>query len=632
MDFGKAALSSIPKIQALNGEQYRLYDVDVNEAIAIQSQARLNIPTYTAGVAQIETATVTGTITANPGGNATITVTSNVVTGSPLVISVPVLLGDDANAIATKIRASLNSTAAITNSFAVSGTTNNIVLTALVKAENDVTLNIAIATGSATGLTAAPTSTNTLTGSKDEIVHPSILFFPLGWNGYKYWMGYTCFDNGNSSFENPCLAVSNDNITWIAPPGLTNPVEPQPQSPNYYADINLFMSPDEKTMYMVFKLAETSLKTTYLRSSTDGVNWTAKVVLFSNTYEDVSPAVVWDGAQYKMWTVNHENHPYSLYLRTAPTAQGPWSAPTLCTVTLPTGIEMWHMDIRKLGNQYHMIMFTTTSIPSPLWFGSSNDGLVWTFGRQPVFKRSMINLNYTDYYKASMFPMMTPEGLKYGLWYGTQAPYYIFYTELTFDRSKLTKEANNNVLQASLPLSPWVLGDTFNRADTTSGLGVATSGQTWSSVLGNVMGISSNQAYVPVSTDSRSIINIGVSDFYCECVMAAVVTSAYILFRYVDSNNFWRVGVANLNFFGGKGYILQKCISGTTTAIANFGVFVAGDRLAVECVGNVITVYLNGKAVYTTTDATNNTGTNVGLNTANTSTRYDNFIARGLYA
>lgn len=621
----KVALGRTRKLQALNSEEYRLCNVDVNEAISNINPSRLNIPTYTNGISQIETATVAGTITANPGGNGTVTITSNIVTGSPLAISVALLLNDDPSAIATKIRAAINATAAITDKFVVSGATDKVILTAITPAQHDYTLNIAIATGTATGLTAAATSANTLTGSKDEIVHPSILFFPHGWNGYKYWLGYTCFDNGSSAFENPCIAVSNDNVTWIAPPGLTNPVEPATGDANYYADINLFMSPDEKTMYMVFKYQH-GTATTYLRSSSDGVNWTPKVTLFENSFEDVSPSVIWDGTQYKMWTVKHADNPNGLYLRTAPTAEGPWSAPTLCTLTIPSGIEMWHMDIRKVGNQYHMIMFTLTDSTYPLWFGKSEDGLSWTFGKTSIWKRGANNTINYGFYKATMFPMITSEGLKYGLWYGTSVPYYICYTEISFDRKKLIMEHNNDITSVIIPLTPWILGDTFNRADATDGLGIATSGQTWVSVLGNVMGISSNKAYLPVAANSRSIINLSVSDFYAEVTIDAG-TIGYMLFRYSDSTNLWRIGIS-----GGGVFTLQKIVAGTLTTLVNaICNYTAGDRIGVKCEGNIITVYLNGRVVYSVTDSAVNTGTYVGINVDNITTRFNNFIARALY-
>jgi len=116
-------------------------------------------------IPQVETATVgVGTVTADPGGNVTVTVTSAIVTGSPLAVTVAVLKDDVTNTIASKIRAALQSTAAINTKFNVGGTNATVTLTAMTPAANDATLNIAIATGTAAGVTAVPSSANSTAG------------------------------------------------------------------------------------------------------------------------------------------------------------------------------------------------------------------------------------------------------------------------------------------------------------------------------------------------------------------------------------------------------------------------------------------------------------------------------------
>jgi hypothetical protein len=126
--------------------------------------------TFVTGTAQVETATAAGTITAS--GNASVTVTSSVLTGSPLTISVPVILGDTASVWAGKARTALAANTAIAALFSVGGTTTGISLTKSsatigglsIYSANDATLNIALANGTCTGITAAPTSANTTAG------------------------------------------------------------------------------------------------------------------------------------------------------------------------------------------------------------------------------------------------------------------------------------------------------------------------------------------------------------------------------------------------------------------------------------------------------------------------------------
>ena len=283
----------------------QLCSVDPDEAyLDLFAARRINITTIYPGIAQVETATAAGTVTANPGGNATITVTSAGMTGSPLTISVALLLDDDANAIADKIRTALGLNAAITAKFTVSGATDKIILTAIAPADDDLTLNIAIAAGTATGITAVPFSAATILGCLHTVIHPSIKYFQSGWNEYKFWMAYTPYDGSSSLYENPCIAVSNDNLTWITPVGLTNPIEAVP-GVGYNADPCIFMSPDEKTMNLVWKYSGGSTSITYLRTSTDGTTWTNKVAVLTVGVgvEEVSPIILWDGQQYRLWTV-----------------------------------------------------------------------------------------------------------------------------------------------------------------------------------------------------------------------------------------------------------------------------------------------------------------------------------------
>lgn len=125
---------------------------------------------WVAGTQQVETATAAGTITAS--GNASVTITAAGLAGSPLTVFVAVTLGDTASAWADKVRIALQATTAVTSLFLVDGTGTAIRLTRLastvgglsIRSDNDATLNIALANGTCTGITAAPTSANTTAG------------------------------------------------------------------------------------------------------------------------------------------------------------------------------------------------------------------------------------------------------------------------------------------------------------------------------------------------------------------------------------------------------------------------------------------------------------------------------------
>jgi len=130
---------------------------------------------WTAGTAQVETATAAGTITT--AGNASVVVTSAGMTGSPITLTVAVALSDTATLWAAKVRTALNANAVIAARFTVGGSTTAISLTRKatstytlngtsvpVYPATDATLNISLDNGTCTGITTAATSANTTAG------------------------------------------------------------------------------------------------------------------------------------------------------------------------------------------------------------------------------------------------------------------------------------------------------------------------------------------------------------------------------------------------------------------------------------------------------------------------------------
>jgi hypothetical protein len=120
----------------------------------------------TSGVAQVETAQIVGTITQS--GNATFTVTSALVTGSPLAVSVAVLVDDTAAIVATKAAVTLNANAAVSAHFIATANVADLILTAKKAAANDATLNVAYTNGTCAGLTPDATSNDTTAGVKGD--------------------------------------------------------------------------------------------------------------------------------------------------------------------------------------------------------------------------------------------------------------------------------------------------------------------------------------------------------------------------------------------------------------------------------------------------------------------------------
>lgn len=124
-------------------------------------------PVYPDGTHQVTTATGAGTVTV--AGNASVTITSAALTGSPLTLAIPVPTGAPAVWM-TAIRTWLLTNAAaeaVRDAFDLpdtGGAPTTLILKRKVPAANDATLNIALATGTATGITTAGTSAATTAG------------------------------------------------------------------------------------------------------------------------------------------------------------------------------------------------------------------------------------------------------------------------------------------------------------------------------------------------------------------------------------------------------------------------------------------------------------------------------------
>jgi hypothetical protein len=100
------------------------------------------------------------------------------------------------------------------------------------------------------------------------VVHPDVIYFPEGMDGYKYWMAYT--PDPPETLEHPCIARSNDGISWTDA-GITNPVATQ--SPSDADPAIIYVSSLAK-WFMVYSPYWSPVERIALAYSSDGKNWT----------------------------------------------------------------------------------------------------------------------------------------------------------------------------------------------------------------------------------------------------------------------------------------------------------------------------------------------------------------------
>jgi len=140
-----------------------------NLVLAVATNTTSASDAWSAGTAQVETATVTAASGATSSGNLTVTVTAAGMTGSPKAITVALTTTAHTTAtlIATAIAATLNADTAYSALFTATTSTNTVITTRNASSlgilpADDATLNVAIAAG--LGVSAAASSANTTAG------------------------------------------------------------------------------------------------------------------------------------------------------------------------------------------------------------------------------------------------------------------------------------------------------------------------------------------------------------------------------------------------------------------------------------------------------------------------------------
>lgn len=238
-------------------------------------------------------------------------------------------------------------------------------------------------------------------------IHPKVLDMGAGgWNGYRYWMAYTPFPTSNDdSKENPCIVASNDGDSWIAP--SQNPIfgKPTNHSANqrFYSDTHL--SYRNGVMYLIWRYLDNtsgSYEAMYVSESTDGVTWGAKQTAIEvNTTAPalLSPALEYFAGEWWLWVGRRDISPTRAVLRKGPTPYGPWSAPVDCALSLPSGRELWHLDVVRVPNGWAMLIadrVLNAYTHGFFWLAYSKDGLAWSVGPQltnndpPIYRSSLV--------------------------------------------------------------------------------------------------------------------------------------------------------------------------------------------------------------------------------------------------
>lgn len=163
--------------------------------------------------------------------------------------------------------------------------------------------------------------------------------------------------------------------------------------------------------------------------------------------------------------------------------------------------------------------------------------------------------------------------------------------------------------------------DSFTRTNSTTSLGSADTGQSWTQLLGT-WGINSNTAYQSSSvSDAMSIVDSGYSNGEVVAKFSAYGDNS-LYFRVTNATNWWR-----FTYEAGSIY-LQKCSAGSVTTISSTTyTAVNGDIAKVALSGPSVSCFINNVPKLSTVDAFLQTNTKHGIGNSYTEPngRFDDF-------
>jgi hypothetical protein len=265
----------------------------------------------------------------------------------------------------------------------------------------------------------SPLVTPTYEGS-GQVVHPDVVRVPGGWMGYEYWMAMTPYPNGNDDYENPSVIVSQDGIGWIEPPGIVNPLAPEPPGHNDDPDMLLVDG-----VMRIYYNETNSDGTTYmsLLTSTNGVDWTGPDTVFTRSNYVMSPTLLYEDGLFYMWYVHSPGGcsaaQQDFYLRTS--VDGVTWGPEQPVAIPHPGRVPWHFDIVKVGAKYIMLYIAYPDGSScgntSLYYAESDDRLNWTVETEPLLVASATGWDAAQIYRVSFLT----EGDLLRIWYSARS-------------------------------------------------------------------------------------------------------------------------------------------------------------------------------------------------------------------
>lgn len=248
-------------------------------------------------------------------------------------------------------------------------------------------------------------------------IHPRVIDMKTQWNGYRYWMCFTPYAGNNPDIENSSVVVSNEppseTQTWVIPTGGSNPIFPQPAT-GYNSDAELIYDETNDLLWLINRRVEGGTDYIEARSTSDGINWNTKIILFSEPQNSVSPTIIKDGDLFRIYLIRSGGayNPPRIETATANAIDGTWSAFEICKVYYDNGDFWWHISVNKIEDRYHAFAYRKTG--GSVYFSESLTPEDFYFRETPLLEPSTSGWDNGNLYQTSAIIL---DNGNYGIYY-----------------------------------------------------------------------------------------------------------------------------------------------------------------------------------------------------------------------
>ena len=287
-----------------------------------------------------------------------------------------------------------------------------------------------------------------------QACHPDVAYIPEGFGEEKwtYWMACTPYPYGENYFENPEIFVSHDGVNWAVPRGTANPLVPSPQTRgDHNSDPDILFHEGELWLFYreTIKSKTPNENRIYVMKGGDGVRWSAPLEILSDTTgtELLSPAVVYDGREFLMWTVEIQNGEFKIMRRCSQNGIR-WSAPTSASLTgLQPPRHVWHIDVIQDDERLSALLVSCEGVrgsKSRIHYAYSEDqGLGWSIG--DFLFEQVYEFEADIQYRGSL-RKREDRPKEYDLWYSAASSKRVFsiaYLRLRREQNQLLPQQSN---------------------------------------------------------------------------------------------------------------------------------------------------------------------------------------------